>query len=73
MRRYSVVLIPDPEAGGYTVLVPALPGCVTEGDTLDEAMANTREAIALHVDSLAADGEPVPVELEPPALAAVEV
>ena len=37
MRRYTVVLIPDLEDGGYVVTVPALPGCVTEGGTFQEA------------------------------------
>ena len=46
---YVVNLTPDLAEGGYTVTVPALPGCITEGDTLDEAIANAREAIALHV------------------------
>jgi predicted RNase H-like HicB family nuclease len=73
MRRYSVLLIPDAGAGGYTVLFPALPGCITEGDTLEDALANAREAIALHVEGLIADGEPVPDESAPPELAAVEV
>jgi predicted RNase H-like HicB family nuclease len=35
------------DEGGYTVYVPALPGCISEGDTLEEARANVREAIAL--------------------------
>lgn len=57
-RTYTVILEPDPEAGGYTVLVPALPGCVTEGNTLKEALANAREAISLTLEDLAARGEP---------------
>jgi predicted RNase H-like HicB family nuclease len=73
MRRYSVLLLPDPDEGGYTVLVPALPGCITEGDTLEEALDNVREAISLHVDALIAGGEPVPAELTAPRLVAVEV
>ena len=43
--RYTVVLEPDEEGQGYTVRVPALPGCVTEGRTREEALANAREAI----------------------------
>lgn len=73
MRRYSVLLLPDPNDGGYTVVVPTLPGCITEGDTIEEALANAREAIALHVDSLIAAGDPVPAELTPPELVPVEV
>jgi predicted RNase H-like HicB family nuclease len=43
-RKFTVLLIAEPE-GGYSVEVPELPGCFTEGDTLEEAMANAREAI----------------------------
>ncbi|MEZ4553952.1 MAG: type II toxin-antitoxin system HicB family antitoxin [Dehalococcoidia bacterium] len=64
----------DADDGGYyTVLVPALPGCITDGNTLEEALAHAREAISLHVDSLMASGEPVPSELTPPELVAVKV
>ena len=38
------------EEGGYTVTVPALPGCISEGDTLDEAMVNIQEAIDLYLE-----------------------
>lgn len=48
--RYLVVAIPDPDEQGYTVTVPALPGCITEGVTLAEAFANTRDAIAEYLD-----------------------
>jgi antitoxin HicB len=73
MRRYTILLVPDPAEGGYTVEVPSLPGCVTEGDTQDEAIANAREAIQVYIESLIAHGEPVPEEHVAPALAAVEV
>ncbi|MBE0690813.1 MAG: type II toxin-antitoxin system HicB family antitoxin [Anaerolineae bacterium] len=56
----QVVLIPDNDADGYTVIVPNLPGCISEGDTIDEALANIREAIDLYIEDLTADGEPVP-------------
>lgn len=58
---YRVVLRPEPE-GGYTVLVPSLPGCITYGADVDEAMAMAREAIDLYVESLVAHGEEVPNE-----------
>jgi predicted RNase H-like HicB family nuclease len=48
-RKYLVVLIEDPE-GGYSVEVPELPGCFTEGDTREEAIANAREAIDCYLD-----------------------
>jgi len=56
---YSIVLDPS-EEGGYTVRVPRLPGCITEGDTLDEAIANAREAITAYLLSLRDDGKPFP-------------
>ena len=61
-RRYVIVLTPTVEEDevGYTVTVPALPGCVTEGDTMDEALANAREVVALFVESLEARGLPIP-------------
>jgi predicted RNase H-like HicB family nuclease len=45
----KIVLEPS-EDGGYTVYVPVLPGCVSEGDTKDEAMTNIKEAIALYLE-----------------------
>ncbi len=56
----QVILIPDFEEGGYTVEVPSLPGCISEGDTLEEALANIKEAIELYIETLEAHGEPVP-------------
>ncbi|MFN0101873.1 MAG: type II toxin-antitoxin system HicB family antitoxin [Bryobacteraceae bacterium] len=58
---YTVFYEEDPE-GGYVAFVPALPGCHTQGESLEEAESNAREAIALYVESLAAHGEPVPQE-----------
>jgi antitoxin HicB len=72
-RRYTIILHPDPDEGGYTVTVPALPGCVTQGDTLEEAIAMAKDAIQLYIESLLADGEPVPEELEHPQAIVIEV
>lgn len=47
--KLQVVLEPS-EEGGYTVYVPSLPGCVSEGDTEEEALANIREAIELYLE-----------------------
>ena len=47
--KLQVILEPSDE-GGYTVYVPALPGCISEGDTLEQAMANIREAIELYLE-----------------------
>jgi len=72
-RRYTVILAPDQEDGGYVVSVPALPGCVTEGDTIEEAMANARDLVRLYIQDLEEHGEPVPQETQQPELAVVEV
>ncbi|MBL8153100.1 MAG: type II toxin-antitoxin system HicB family antitoxin [Anaerolineae bacterium] len=58
----QVILIPDLEAGGYTVEVPSLPGSISEGDTVEEALENIREAIHGYIAALEADGLPVPPE-----------
>lgn len=65
-RRYTIILHPDPEEGGFTVTVPALPGCVTQGETVEEAMAMAKDAIELYIESLLADGETVPEEDDAP-------
>lgn len=61
MRSFRVILEPN-ELGGYTVTVPSLPGCISEGDNRGEALANIKEAIELYIESLQADGEPIPTE-----------
>lgn len=62
-RRFTINLHPQPE-GGYTVLVPALPEVVTEGDTRDAAMANAREAIELVLETYREEGREIPEDVE---------
>ncbi len=64
---YQITLIPEDE-GGYTVLVPSLPGCVSYGRTVDEATDNAREAIALQLESLRAHRQPVGEQARRPVL-----
>jgi antitoxin HicB len=59
--RYTVVYEPA-EEGGYVVTVPALPGLVTEGDTLTEARAMAEDAIRGYLESLRKHGEAIPIE-----------
>lgn len=47
---------------GYVAFVPSLPGCHTQGETLEETERNVREAVALYLESLSAHGEPIPEE-----------
>jgi len=52
--KLTVMLEPS-EEGGFTVLVPALPGCISEGDTREEALKNIREAIELYLEPVEDD------------------
>ncbi len=49
--EFDVVILED-ESGGYIALVPALPGCHTQGDTIDDVMRNVKEAIELYLETL---------------------
>ena len=60
---YRVLLKKEPE-GGYTVTVPSLPGCITYGETIDEAIKMVREAIELYIESLREHSEEIPTENE---------
>lgn len=57
--HYTIILRPEPE-GGFTVNVPALPGCVTYGKDLDEAQAMAEDVIKGYIASLRKHNEPVP-------------
>jgi predicted RNase H-like HicB family nuclease len=59
--RYTVVLEAEAD-GGYVASVPALPGCVSQGDSRAEALANIQEAIELYIEDCRAAGDPVPTE-----------
>jgi predicted RNase H-like HicB family nuclease len=59
--RYTVVLEREDD-GGYVAGVPALPGCVSQGDTRAETLSNIREAIELYVEDCREAGDPVPTE-----------
>lgn len=60
--KFTVVPEPEPQAGGYSVHVPVLPGRHSQGDSREEALANIKEAIELYIDYLRDRGEPIPRE-----------
>jgi len=62
MLKYTVILVPD-EAGGYCVEVPALPGCCTQGETREEALAMAKEAIELYLESCERCNECIPEDM----------
>lgn len=70
--NFTVVMTPD-VTGGYVVTCPALPGLVTEGETLEEARAMATDAIQLYLESLKEHGEPIPTDESITEQLAVEV
>ena len=60
---YRILLRKEPE-GGYTVIVPSLPGCVTYGETIEESIEMAKGAIELYIENLTEHGEEIPSEEE---------
>jgi antitoxin HicB len=58
-HTYRILLSKEPE-GGFTVTVPLLPGCITYGADMDEAVINAKEAVELYIQSLVANGDSIP-------------
>jgi predicted RNase H-like HicB family nuclease len=73
VKKYTIILEPDTEEGGYTVTVPALPGCITQGDTIQQCVERAEEAIIGYIESLRLAGENVPVETERPQMITIDV
>ncbi len=61
MREYVVIVHPD-ETGGYWTEVPAVPGCGSQGETMEEAIEMTKDAIEGVLETLRAHGKPMPEE-----------
>jgi len=58
------ILIHKADEGGFWADVPALSGCFSQGETIEETIANTKEAIELHISCMREDGEEIPVDNE---------
>ena len=58
--RYTVILQRESD-GGYVAVVPSLPGCVSQGDSREEALKNIEEAAELYIEDVQATGDPLPV------------
>ena len=61
MTEYTIIIHPA-EEGGFWVEVPTLPGCFSQGESIEEVMTNIKEAIELHIEGLVEEHEPVPIE-----------
>ncbi len=60
MKTYRFAVVIEKDEDGYFALCPQLQGCYTQGDTFEEAIANIKDAIRLHVEDRLANNEPVP-------------
>lgn len=60
MFKFSIDILPELDGKGYYVVVPSLPGCFSQGRTVEEAKENIQEAIALHIAEIRRSGEPLP-------------
>lgn len=70
--KYTAIFEPA-EEGGYVVYVPALPGCVTEGDSLEEAVKMVKDAITVYIASLKKHNEVVPEEKGPSFMTTIDI
>lgn len=71
--RYTAVFEPDAAVGGYTAYIPALPGCISEGDTFEAALRNITEAAELYIEVMHQQKEEVPRESDGVVVAPVRV
>ena len=71
--RYTVVMVPDGTTGGYVVYVPAIPGCTTQGDSLDDALAMALDAATGLLEVAIEHDEYVPTEPAGAVVASIEV
>jgi len=62
--KFTAELYSDNQYGGYTAIVPSLPGCVTQGKTMDETIKRAKEAIEGYIACLKEDGKQIPIEEE---------
>ena len=63
--NYDFTIVIEPDQEGFHTFVPAVQGCHSHGDTVDEARKNIAEALELHIESMIEDGEEIPIEKEP--------
>lgn len=71
--RYTVVLVPDTRDGGFVAYVPVIPGCVTQGETIDDALEMAADAAAALLADAIDRGEDVPAEAPGAVVATVDV
>ena len=71
--QYTAIFEPDIEVGGYTVTIPSLPGCISEGDTFEQALKNIKEAASLYLEVMRTKKEEILREEKGVIIAPVQV
>ena len=71
--QYTAIFEPDEKSGGFTVTIPTLPGCISEGDTFEDALKNIQEAASLYIEVMQKRRAEVPREERGIVIAPVEV
>ena len=61
-HQFAIDILPEEDGQGYFVVVPALPGCFSQGKSVEEAIKNAQEAIGLHIQSLKEQGQAIPAK-----------
>ena len=70
--QYTAVFEPDRKSGGFTVTIPSLPGCISEGDTFEKALDNIQEAAGLYIEVMRKREADIPQEEKGVVIAPVE-
>ena len=73
VHQYTAVFEPDVEANGFTVTIPSLPGCISEGDTFEDALRNIQEAAGLYIEVMQKRKFDIPREEKGVVIAPIEV
>lgn len=71
--QYTAIFEPDIEVGGYTVTIPSLPGCISEGDSFEQALKNIKEAASLYLEVMRTKKEEILREEKEVIIASVQV
>ena len=71
--QYTAIFEPDIEVGGYTVTIPSLPGCISEGDSFEQALKNIKEAASLYLEVMRTKKEEILSEEKGVIIAPVQV
>ena len=71
--QYTAVFEPDEKAGGFTVTIPVLPGCISEGDTFEGAVEGIKEAASLYIEVMEQKKAEIPLETRGVVIAPIEI